>query len=46
MDWALAPTAGDVFKRSTTSWEVPVEAQFTGTIIRKLDRIIYVDYKA
>ena len=45
-DWARAPATGDVFKRSSMSFEVPVEAQFTGAIIRKLDRFLYVDYKA
>lgn len=45
-DWARAPATGDVFQRSSMSFEVPVEAQFTGAIIRKLDRFLYVDYKA
>lgn len=45
-DWARAPATGDVFPRSSMSFEVPVEAQFTGAIIRKLDRFLYVDYKA
>lgn len=45
-DWALPPTTGDVFQRSPLSWEIPVEAQFTGAIIRKLDRFVYVDYKS
>ncbi|MDE1487669.1 DUF2184 domain-containing protein [Xenorhabdus bovienii] len=43
-DWARAPATGSVFQRSSLSWEVPLEAQFTGAIIRKLDRFIYVDY--
>ena len=45
-DWARPPSTGAVFQRSSTSFEIPVEAQFTGAIIRKLDRFIYVDYKA
>ena len=46
MDWALAPSAGQPFQRSSLSWEIPVEAQFTGVIVSKLDRIFYVDYKS
>jgi len=45
-DWARAPSAGAVFQRSPTSFEIPVESQFTGAIISKLDRFIYVDYKS
>lgn len=44
LDMALAPSAGEVFKRSTLSYEIPVEAQFTGALIQKLDRFAYVDY--
>lgn len=43
-DWALAPTAKPAFQKSPLSYEVPVEAQYTGAIINKLDRIVYVDY--
>ena len=45
-DWALAPSAGQPFQRSSLSWEIPVEAQFTGAIISQLDRFFYVDYKS
>jgi len=45
-DWALAPSAGQPFQRSSLSWEIPVEAQFTGAIISQLDRYFYVDYKS
>ncbi|MEG0280629.1 MAG: DUF2184 domain-containing protein [Morganella sp. (in: enterobacteria)] len=45
-DWARAPATGSVFQRSSMSFEIPVEAQFTGAIIRKMDRFLYVDYKA
>lgn len=45
-DWARVPATGAVYQRSSASFEVPVEAQFTGAIIRKLDRFLYVDYKA
>jgi hypothetical protein len=44
-DWARAPSTGSVFQRSSVSFEIPLEAQFTGAIIRKLDRFIYADYK-
>lgn len=45
-DWALAPTAGSVFARSPLAFEVPVEAQYTGALISKMDRIVYVDYQS
>lgn len=45
-DWALAPSAGQPFQRSSLSWEIPVQAQFTGAIISQLDRFFYVDYKS
>ena len=45
-DWALAPSAGQPYQRSSVSWEIPVQAQFTGAIISQLDRYFYVDYKS
>lgn len=45
-DWALAPTADAVFQRSPVSYEVAIQAQYTGAIITQLDRILYIDYKS
>lgn len=45
-DWALSPTAMQPFQRSVLSWEIAVKAKFTGTLIRQLDKVAYVNYKA
>ena len=45
-DWALAPTAGNVFQRSSLSFEVPMQAQYSGAIITQLDKFTYVDYNS
>lgn len=45
-DWALAPTAGEATRRGSLAFEVAMQAQYTGAVIRKLDRILYVDYKS
>ena len=45
-DWALAPTAGNVFQRSSLSFEVPMQAQYSGAIITQLDKFMYVDYNS
>lgn len=45
-DWALSPTAMQPFQRSVLSWEIAVKSKFTGTLIRQLDKVAYVNYKA
>lgn len=45
-DWALKPTAMQPFQRSVLSWEIAIKAKFTGTLIRQLDKVAYVNYKA
>lgn len=45
-DWTLSPTAMQPFQRSVLSWEIAVKAKFTGTLIRQLDKVAYVNYKA
>lgn len=45
-DWALQPTAMAPFQRSVLSWEIALKAKFTGTLIRQLDKVAYINYKA
>lgn len=45
-DWAIRPQATAPFQRSILSWEVAIQAKFTGALIRQLDKITYTDYKA
>lgn len=44
VDWAQAPTSSEPFRRSSLAYELVVQSQTTGAIIKELDQVLYVDY--
>ncbi|MGG7074336.1 major capsid family protein [Campylobacter sp. 9BO] len=44
-DWSIVPTALEPIRKDT-GYSVSILAKYTGAIIRQLDKVAYIDYKA